>query len=244
MGFIPRTGTVIAIDPDIEKNGVATLTHSKRLCTVSVMTSPMAFRFWFHEKPSCLHSELSLLLVMVFCWFNFNLLNNSTVEMHLGFLHRDGTTSNSTSCLINCSCHSFRYFACSWSGICDAPPTALWFDIKLGNLFYENSLGSSSSKAVSKDYQRISVGSTTFTRGPMTSNSSPNWQLHQWQSGTMYHLWLVELANWTWAPSVAGFKHPTLWQILAFCPVAFSQYRSQLPFRPPSLKLWTLYIII
>lgn len=36
-------------------------------------------------------------------------------------------------------------------------------------------------------YQRITLGSVTDTSGPSTIKCSPNWQLHLWQSGTIYH---------------------------------------------------------
>ena len=57
--------------------------------------------------------------------------------------------------------------------------------------------------SLNQDYQRMSLGSVTLTNGPDTVSSWPNWQLHTWQRGTMYHLLFDELTNCTWAPSVA-----------------------------------------
>lgn len=69
---------------------------------------------------------------------------------------------------------------------------------------FEQSISvAATTEAVSKDYQRMSLESVTLTRGPVTENSAPRWQLHEWHNGTMYHLRFAEPTNWTCAPSVA-----------------------------------------
>lgn len=86
-------------------------------------------------------------------------------------------------------------------------------------------------------YQRITLGSVADTKGPSTIKCSPNWQLHLWQSGTIYQFLSLESSSWTCAPSVALEKQLTLWHQLAFMPVASSQYFNQLPTLLPSFRL-------
>lgn len=81
----------------------------------------------------------------------------------------------------------------------------------------------------------------TGTSGPHTVTWAPRWQLHEWHIGTIYHLSLLGLSGWTWAPSVAFELHPMTLQLAADIPVISSQKRIQLPSRDPSFKLWTLY---
>jgi hypothetical protein len=67
MGFIPRTGTVIAIDPDIDRNGVATLVLSKRLCTVDSLTFPEVLEY---VKRQAVNAEKPLRVVVEAGWLN------------------------------------------------------------------------------------------------------------------------------------------------------------------------------
>lgn len=67
MGFIPRTGTVIAIDPDIDRNGVATLVLSKRLCTVDSLTFPEVLEY---VKRLAVNAEKPLKILVEAGWLN------------------------------------------------------------------------------------------------------------------------------------------------------------------------------
>ena len=67
MGYIQRTGTVIAIDPDIEKNGVATIVRSKRVCQVAGMTFPEVLEY---VKSQSVNAEKPLEVIVAAGWLN------------------------------------------------------------------------------------------------------------------------------------------------------------------------------
>lgn len=86
---------------------------------------------------------------------------------------------------------------------CEDLPKALGLTSDWAIRFKQSTSVVITTEAVSKDYQRMSLGFVTLTRGPVTENSAPRWQLHEWHNGTMYHLRFAEPTNWTCAPSVA-----------------------------------------
>ena len=62
-----KDGTIIAIDPDIDKNGVATLVRSRMVCKVASMTFPEVLEY---VKSASVNAEKPLTVLVEAGWLN------------------------------------------------------------------------------------------------------------------------------------------------------------------------------
>ena len=67
INFSRREGTIIAIDPDIDKNGVATISRSKRTCRVDSLTFPEVLEY---IKNASVNEEKPLTVIVEAGWLN------------------------------------------------------------------------------------------------------------------------------------------------------------------------------
>lgn len=67
INFSRKEGTVIAIDPDIDKNGVATISRSKRTCRVDSLTFPETLEY---IKNASVNAEKPLTVIVEAGWLN------------------------------------------------------------------------------------------------------------------------------------------------------------------------------